>query len=89
MRKWVLVAGLTGCCVLFLVSGAFLGYLTSEQKAQEITQEQPKRKPSDGFDKITEPVLGQSPRAYTVSHKSGTRAPSAYAIHEAQKYAGQ
>ena len=86
MRKWVLVAGLTGCCVLFLVSGAFLGYLTSGQKAQEMSKEKPKRKPSDKLDKMPEPILGHMTHTQEIVPQNSKRAPSKTAVIKAQQY---
>lgn len=84
MRKWILVLGIFSCSLLFLVSGSFLGYLASEQKARETPEEKPKRKPSENKD----PIIGRITQTNIVSI-SKSRMPTPGAISQAQRYIQQ
>lgn len=82
MKKWILVLSLFGCSLLFFVSGSFLGYLSSEQKAKEKPQEKPKRTPS----KKLAPVFGRILARQKVKIIEKVRIPTPNAVLQAQRY---
>lgn len=81
MKKWILVLGIFGCSLLFLVSGSFLGYLASEQKAKATSETKPKRQPS----KRPVPVIGRITQTNIIP-MSTLRMPTPEAINKARQF---
>lgn len=84
MKKWILATGIVGCSLLFFISGALVGYLTSEKIAMsaETSKEKLLRKPSE---KLTN-LIGRVVNRQAIKLEAKVRTPTNGAIMKAKSF---